>query len=250
MGSHPGAHPGPLNPNQQEKPPQAWWTPRQVALRVRRAGGRACTPLGLVGGRSGLSEHNHTGEAFFDLVPGTLPHSGPENDAQDEVSPQVPTRVLAWGLAGALEPKPAVEASPGPVDSQWAREESPGRGSHPRADKSPGPGPCWGPRSQTDREASLGPGLSGYSRLEERSARPGPSGVLVGASEHSHAGESSLGPVQGALLPDGLEEESQDRGSHSGALQGLAGAPKIKPAGEASPGLVDSQARAPQGMAG
>ncbi|KAJ1193166.1 hypothetical protein NDU88_002471 [Pleurodeles waltl] len=93
------------------------------------------------------------------------------------------------------------------------------------------------------------PELAGYGKLEEGSSCPrawwGP-GDRSELSEHSHAWESSLDPVLGSLTPSGLEAKAQDRDSHSGAH----GAPESKLTGETSLGLVDSEAWAPQSMAG
>ncbi|KAJ1124517.1 hypothetical protein NDU88_002968 [Pleurodeles waltl] len=85
-----------------------------------------------------------------------------------------PTRGPDGGLAWSPEPETAGEASPGPVGSQ-----------------------AWAP--------------SGYSRLEKGSANPragrGPR-AQPGLSEHIHAGEALLDPVQGALAHGRLEDKA------------------------------------------
>ncbi|KAJ1128473.1 hypothetical protein NDU88_006851 [Pleurodeles waltl] len=58
-----GARQKPLNPNRQDKPPQARWTARHGLLRVWQAGGRERLPQGPVGARPGPLNPNWQGKS-------------------------------------------------------------------------------------------------------------------------------------------------------------------------------------------
>ncbi|KAJ1096916.1 hypothetical protein NDU88_002046 [Pleurodeles waltl] len=61
-----------------------------------------------------------------------------------------------------------------------------------------------------------------------------------------------MDPFPGAMLHSRLKDEAQDKGFHPWAcrIPDLAEDPEPELAGEASTGLVDSEAWAPQGMGG
>ncbi|KAJ1117975.1 hypothetical protein NDU88_006170 [Pleurodeles waltl] len=254
-GSHPGAwqrpslgpraQPEPLNPYQQRKRPLAQCTARTSM--VRQAGGRERLSQAL-GCRSGA------------------PTLGPPG-------------ALPWGQGGAPEPEVAEEASPDLVDSQaWTPQGTleegsacpraqlgPGRGSlntaprggllGPSPRRAPIPGPAGAPRLGPEGEASQAcltsrHGTQVYGRMEEGSARLRAQGPGRGSLNTSTQGRTPRTPSQVPCHMVGWRTKPRMGAPTlwpAGDLAwGPAGAPELKLEGEASPGLADSQARAPQ----
>ncbi|KAJ1179502.1 hypothetical protein NDU88_004736 [Pleurodeles waltl] len=116
----------------------------------------------------------------------------------------------------------------------------------------PGGGPAGAPEAKLAGEASPGKVDSqvwapqGTAGWRKGAPAPGPGGGRARAPEPKLAGEAFLGPCR---LPD-LGPSGYGRLEQGSTPQGPVGDPEARLAGEASPGLVDSQVLAPQGTAG